>query len=199
MKTAAAQVVAWQQTLPGCEGLSLAVNISPVQLRDADLVELTTSILETTGLQTHDLTLEVTENALLQDMEGACRQLEALRAVGVRVAIDDFGTGYSSLSYLVRLPVDVVKIDQSFVKGLHVHSGRLVLVKAIADLALALGLDIVAEGVEQPEEQEVLMQLGCLHLQGYLFSPPVPDTEFAEWATSRFEEASSNATSPTRA
>jgi diguanylate cyclase (GGDEF)-like protein len=197
MKTAAAQVVAWQKSLAGCETLGLAVNISPVQFRDADLVEVTTSTLETTGLQTRNLTLEVTENALLQDMDGACRQLEALRALGVRVAIDDFGTGYSSLSYLVRLPVDVVKIDQSFVKGLHVHSGRLVLVKAIADLASALSLDIVAEGVEHPEEQEVLKQLGCLHLQGYYFSPPVPDMELAEWATLRFQEASSYATAPT--
>jgi diguanylate cyclase len=199
LKTAAAQVVAWQRTLPGCEQLTLAVNISPVQLRDADLVELTTSTLETTGLRTSGLTLEVTENALLQDIDGACRQLEALRTLGVRVAIDDFGTGYSSLSYLVRLPVDVVKIDQSFVKGLHVHSGRLVLVKAIADLALALGLDIVAEGVEHSEEQEVLRSLGCPHLQGYLYSRPLPEIELAEWVASRSCEESGYASTPATA
>jgi EAL domain-containing protein (putative c-di-GMP-specific phosphodiesterase class I) len=115
---------------------------------------------------------------LLQDIDGACTELEALRALGIRVAIDDFGTGYSSLSYLARLPVDVVKIDKSFVKGLHVHSGRKVLVRAIVDLASALGLDIVAEGVE-------LNELDCTYVQGFLYSPAISEMEFERWTAGR--------------
>ena len=182
LRTAAAQVAEWQRTLDGCEGLHLAVNLSPVQMRGDDLVDMVTTILHAAGLKAECLTLEVTESMLLLNLEAARRQLGALRALGVRVAIDDFGTGYSSLSYLSTLPADIVKIDRSFVKDLETGANSSVLVRAVVDMATALNLDIVAEGVEEVPQQIALNQLGCPHSQGYLFSPALPAAEFANLA-----------------
>jgi diguanylate cyclase len=182
LRTAAAQVAQWQTVIPGCEALRLAVNLSPVQMRDSSLVETITTILHASGLDPRFLTLEVTESMLLLDLEAARRQLHALRALGIRVAIDDFGTGYSSLSYLSRLPADVVKIDQSFVRDLANGSNSVVLVRAVIEMATALNLDVVAEGVEAVPQQVALNELGCPHSQGYLYSPAVPAAEFAELA-----------------
>jgi diguanylate cyclase len=178
LRTATAQVAAWRGTLIGCEDLRLAVNLSPVQMRGDDLVDTVTTILHAAGLDAEYLTLEVTESMLLLDLEAARRQLDALRAIGVSVAIDDFGTGYSSLAYLSRLPADVVKIDQSFVKDLESNSNSSVLVQAVIDMATALHLDIVAEGVEDVSQQMALTELGCPRSQGYLFSPAVPAADF---------------------
>ncbi|MGH9019167.1 MAG: putative bifunctional diguanylate cyclase/phosphodiesterase, partial [Acidimicrobiales bacterium] len=178
LRTAAAQVASWRRTLPGCENLRLAVNLSPVQMRGDDLVEAVSATLLAAGLAPECLTLEVTESMLLLDLEAARRQLDALRAIGVRIAIDDFGTGYSSLSYLSRLPADVVKIDRSFVTDLESNANSSVLVQAVIDMATALDLDIVAEGVEKLPQQMVLTDLGCPRSQGYLFSPAVPAAEF---------------------
>jgi EAL domain-containing protein (putative c-di-GMP-specific phosphodiesterase class I) len=149
-------------------------------MRGDDLVDGVTTILHAAGLDAECLTLEVTESMLLLDLEAARRQLDALRSIGVRVAIDDFGTGYSSLSYLSRLPADIVKIDQSFVKDLESNSNSSVLVQAVIDMATALHLDIVAEGVEEISQQVALTELGCPRSQGYLFSPAVPAAEFAD-------------------
>jgi EAL domain-containing protein (putative c-di-GMP-specific phosphodiesterase class I) len=157
--------------------------LSPVQLRGGDLVTVVTTILKAAELDAGSLTLEVTESTLLLNLEAARRQLDALRVLGVRVAIDDFGTGYSSLSYLSQLPADIVKIDQSFVKDLETRSNSSVLVRAVIDMATALHLDIVAEGVEEAAQQIVLNELGCPHSQGYLFSRPLPATEFANLAS----------------
>jgi diguanylate cyclase (GGDEF)-like protein len=179
LRHAAAQVVAWQRTLSGCENLSLAVNLSPVQLRDEDLVELVCSALMATSLAPRHLTLEVTESMLLVDLDHARGQLDALRQLGVRIAIDDFGTGYSSLSYLSSLPADVIKIDRSFVKDLEAGSAPSVLVQAVVDMAQALDLGVVAEGVENAQQQTVLTELGCPHSQGYLYSPAVDAPDFA--------------------
>jgi diguanylate cyclase (GGDEF)-like protein len=178
LRTAAAQVAAWQQTLPGCENLRLAVNLSPVQLRDDDLPGLIADTLLATSFSADQLTVEVTEGMLLVDLAGACRKLGALREMGVRVAIDDFGTGYSSLAYLSRLPADVVKIDRSFVRDLEGGTGPSVLVQAVVDMARALNLGIVAEGVERWEQQELLNKLGCPLSQGYLYSPALPSRQF---------------------
>ena len=182
LRTATAQVAEWQRTLVGCRDLGLAVNLSPVQMRGDDLVDMVTTILHAAGLEARYLTVEVTESMLLLDLEAARRQLDALRALGVRVAIDDFGTGYSSLSYLSKLPADVVKIDRSFVKDLESRSNASVLVQAVIDMATALDLDIVAEGVEEAPQQIALNELGCPHSQGYLFSPALPATDFAALA-----------------
>jgi EAL domain-containing protein (putative c-di-GMP-specific phosphodiesterase class I) len=172
LRTAGAQVVAWQTVLPGCGELELAVNLSPVQLSDSDLGSIVEGTLLSTGLAANRLTLEVTESVLLADLDLARRQLDALRELGIRIAIDDFGTGYSSLSYLARLPADQVKIDRSFVHDLQPNSGASVLVKAIIDMATGLGLDVIAEGVEQHSQQTLLTELGCPHAQGYLFAKP---------------------------
>jgi len=181
LRTAAAQVAAWQRTIEGCEQLELAVNLSPVQLRDGDLGEAVLATLLATSLPAEWLTLEVTETMLLLDLDRARRHLDVLRTAGVRVAIDDFGTGYSSFSYLSTLPADVIKIDQSFVKDLEVGTGPFVLVQAVIDMARGLRLDIVAEGVEESGQQAMLNELGCPHSQGYLFSPALPPVEFARF------------------
>jgi diguanylate cyclase (GGDEF)-like protein len=178
LATACAQVVGWQQSLPACRDLDLAVNLSPAQLRDPDFLLVLTTSLHRTGLQAARLTLEVTEGMLLQDLGFARRQLDAARALGVRVAIDDFGTGYSSLAYLAKLPADQVKIDQSFVTGLTIDSGAVALVKGIIDMARALNLDVLAEGVEEQSQQDILSRLGCPHSQGYLYSKPVSAEAF---------------------
>jgi EAL domain-containing protein (putative c-di-GMP-specific phosphodiesterase class I) len=158
------------------------VNISPVQLYGDDLVAQTSEILAETGFEPSCLTLEITEGTLLDDLEIARERLSALRSLGVRIAIDDFGTGYSSLAYMSGLPADTVKIDRSFVKGLTVRSGPSVLVQAVVDMANALGLSVVAEGVEDAEQQAVLNQLYCPFSQGFLYSPPLPAIRFAELA-----------------
>lgn len=181
LRTAAAQVVRWQAELPGCEQLELSVNLSPLQLRDADLVTSVVDALADTKLDPRLLTLEVTESTLLTDLDLARNHLDSLRALGIRVAIDDFGTGYSSLSYLSRLPADVVKIDRSFVKDLDQYSGAVALVRGIIEMARALGLDVLAEGVELVEQQEILGQLGCPRYQGYLFCKPLPAEEFRSY------------------
>jgi diguanylate cyclase (GGDEF)-like protein len=187
LRTAAAQVVAWQHMLPGCQDLQLAVNLSPIQLRDDDLLSLITDTLIATSLRADHLTLEVTESMLLADLVRARKQLASLRSLGVSVAIDDFGTGYSSLSYLSELPADVIKIDRSFVRELETGSGPSVLVQAVVDMAKALKLGIVAEGVERKEQQELLTQLGCPQSQGFLYSPALPSAEFADLARSWHE------------
>jgi diguanylate cyclase (GGDEF)-like protein len=179
--TAAAQVVDWQHSIPGCAELHLSVNLSTVQLRDENLVELVSSALTATGLAPEHLTLEVTESMLLTDLATARRQLNELRQMGVRVAIDDFGTGYSSLSYLSRLPADIIKIDRSFVQDLEANSGSSVLTKAIVTMANGLKLETVAEGVENIGQQHTLNELGCHFSQGFLYSPAIPVQNFARF------------------
>jgi EAL domain-containing protein (putative c-di-GMP-specific phosphodiesterase class I) len=134
-------------------------------------------VLDRTGLPAVQLTLEVTEGVLLRDVDLVVEQLQALRRLGVRIAIDDFGTGYSSLSYLRRLPADIIKIDRSFVQDLHSGGSSTTLVASIIELARSLRLEVVAEGVETPEQRDVLGDLACSHAQGYLFGRPRPAEE----------------------
>jgi EAL domain-containing protein (putative c-di-GMP-specific phosphodiesterase class I) len=121
----------------------------------------------------YGIDLEVTEAALLQDVEGMSRKLRELRAAGIHIALDDFGIGYASLGLLSKLPVDLIKIDRSFIRGLPRDPPSRALVTSIIGFAAALGLTTVAEGVEAPEQLEMLAQLKCNQWQGYLFSPPV--------------------------
>ena len=173
LQTAAAQAVQWNVSRPGGTELTLAVNVSPVQIGQADFVASVLAALELSGLPPASLILEVTEGLRLHDWTESCARLNELRRLGVRVAIDDFGTGYSSLSYLADLPADIVKIDQSFVRDLLVRASAVVLVRAVMDLATSLGLDVIAEGVESQAQQTVLTDLGCPHSQGYFHSPPL--------------------------
>ncbi len=155
----------------------MAVNVSAQQLVRSDLVDLTLRALEATGVEPGRLTLELTEEAAVQDLNRTASRLQALRAAGVHVAVDDFGTGYSSMQYLSRLPVDILKIDQKFVFGLGRSSEDDVLVRSIIRLADELGLDVIAEGVETRAQADFLIAHGCRLAQGFLFSPPRPLAE----------------------
>ena len=158
--------------------LRISVNLSSRQLDLPSIADDVALVLLTGGLAPDKLCLEITESALLHDPSAAMAQLTRLRDLGVRIALDDFGTGYSSLSYLEKLPVDVLKIDRSFVRQLRVDTTRLAVVRAIIDLAKALDLDVVAEGIEDRREAELLEGLGCEMAQGYLFSRPVTTRAF---------------------
>ncbi|MFJ4344947.1 putative bifunctional diguanylate cyclase/phosphodiesterase [Pseudomonas sp. NPDC089401] len=164
------------------EGLEVrvSVNLSVYQLRQGKLVSLVRQVLEETGLAPHLLELELTESQLLDSVEHIITTFQQLHGLGVKLAIDDFGTGYSSLSYLKRLPVDYVKIDQAFIRGLQVGSQDAAITTAIITMAGSLGLKVVAEGVETPEQLALLREQGCDEVQGYLISRPVPEPEFRE-------------------
>jgi diguanylate cyclase (GGDEF)-like protein/PAS domain S-box-containing protein len=156
---------------------SVEVNLSARQIDDPRIVQTVEAVLSRTGLPPECLTLEITESALMQDAASALAVLRALKGLGVLLAIDDFGTGYSSLSYLQRFPLDLLKVDRSFVEGLGVSAEGDEIVSAIINLAHALGLEVVAEGVETATQLDVLRSLRCDFAQGFLFSRPMPATE----------------------
>jgi diguanylate cyclase (GGDEF)-like protein len=154
--------------------LRMAVNLSPRQFQDGDVVADVAAALAETGFPAAQLTLEVTEGVLVRDVDTVVAQLEALRQLGIRIAIDDFGTGFSGLSYLRRLPADIIKIDRSFVGDLPAGRSATTLITSIVELARTLGLDVVAEGVETEEQRRALRELDCPQAQGYLFARPEP-------------------------
>ncbi len=158
----------------------LAVNLSAQQLLLPGFVEQVERLLQITGADPHDLTLEVTESVLIDGLEAAAAVLAPLRARGFHISLDDFGTGYSSLSYLKQLPVDELKIDGSFVRDATDDPRGRALIEAITAVASVLGLDVVAEGVESAEQAELLVACGCTILQGYWFARPMPVAEFEE-------------------
>jgi diguanylate cyclase (GGDEF)-like protein/PAS domain S-box-containing protein len=174
LSSAIAQAAEWSQARWNGTGLLVWVNLSARQLGDRDLVEQVSGSLRQHGVPPHQLGLEITETALLQDAEGAVAALGALRTLGVRLAIDDFGTGYSSLSYLKRLPVDAVKVDRSFVDGLALDGDDSAIVAAVTGMARALRLTTIAEGVESVGQLYALRRLGCDLAQGFFFSTPQP-------------------------
>ncbi|MET3523540.1 bifunctional diguanylate cyclase/phosphodiesterase [Mesorhizobium abyssinicae] len=151
----------------------LAVNVSPLQLRDAGFAEQVASILADTGLAPQRLQLEITESVLLENSDASRAALTALRESGVGIVLDDFGTGYSSLSYLRRHAIDKLKIDRSFVRLLDGEANAAAIVKALIDLAVALGVDVTAEGVETEAQKILLVAMGCRQFQGYFLSPPL--------------------------
>jgi EAL domain-containing protein (putative c-di-GMP-specific phosphodiesterase class I) len=165
----------WQAL--GLGPVRVAVNVSVQQIRRRTFVDhvlAATADCETDGI---GVDLEITETGLLHDMEGASRKLRELRAAGMRIAIDDFGTGYSSLGLLSKLPVDILKIDRSFISGLPSDRASVTLVSSIIGLASAFNLAVVAEGVETLGQLELLRRLRCDYSQGYLHSRPVPTAE----------------------
>lgn len=151
-----------------------AVNVSPTQLGTPDFVERVLSALDEAQVSPNHVELELTESALVKHEAIARQQLEALSRAGLRLALDDFGTGFSSLSYLQSLPFDVIKIDRAFVANLESNPRSRAVAAAIVDLARALSLDVVAEGVETAAQRDVLVDLGCIYAQGWLFSKPLP-------------------------
>ncbi len=131
------------------------------------------------------LTLEVTESGFIENPREALAMLEALRSMGVRLSVDDFGTGYSSLSYLAHMPVDEIKVDQSFVRGLEQDAALVAVVSAAADMGHRLGLSVVAEGVETEEQARILRDIGCDVAQGYLYARPMSPPELLPWLAGR--------------
>jgi EAL domain-containing protein (putative c-di-GMP-specific phosphodiesterase class I) len=162
-----------EATTWGHNGPSVSVNVSAHQLGDHDLIAAVREALVDSGLTPRRLILEVTETAVMEDAEHAVRVLRDLKGLGVRIAVDDFGTGYSSLLYLKRLPVDELKIDRSFVAGLPDDPEDQAIVSSVIALARAVGLRVVAEGVETAEQRQALKDLGCDYGQGYLWGRPV--------------------------
>ncbi len=162
--------------------VTVGVNVSAAQLQRPELVDEVRAALAGAGLPASALTLEITETAMLADPGAAAARLRELKALGVTLAVDDFGTGYSSLGYLQRFPVDVLKIDKTFVDGVAVPGHDPVLTRAIAALGGALGLRVVAEGIERPAQAAALSALGCALGQGYLFARPLPAAEFTALA-----------------
>ncbi len=177
METACAQLAKWA-IHPGMAELTIAVNVSVRQFRQTDFVDQVLEALKRTGANPHLLKLELTESLLAENVEDIIEKMFALKGKGVGFSLDDFGTGYSSLSYLKRLPLDQLKIDQSFVRDVLNDPDDAAIAKTIVALGQSLGMGVIAEGVETEEQREVLARLGCHAYQGYLFSRPLPVEEF---------------------
>ena len=164
----------WQSRHGGDTPLSISVNLSGKQFKQPDLVDRVKQVLYQTGLDASALRLEITESMIMENADAATAMLRQLRSINVQLSIDDFGTGYSSLSYLHRFPVNILKIDKSFVSRMSMDEESLGIVETIITLASKLKMNVVAEGIETPEQCEKLKALHCQYGQGYLFSKPVP-------------------------
>ena len=194
LEEAATTLHRWQND-PACAAwatkLTMAVNVSARQFREADFISRIESLIARVGIDAFSLELELTESVLVDDLEATLEKMAQLRSHGVRFALDDFGTGYSSMAYLKRLPLDVLKIDRSFTMDIDApeHSGQgkrpAVLIDAIVAMAHQLDLRVLAEGVETLAQQERLLRSGCDLFQGYRFSRPLPEAEFRAWAAAQ--------------
>ena len=178
LETACRQGQQWLDA--GLPPVVLAVNVSPRQFHLTDLVHCVSSVLASSGFPAHCLELEITESALAEQPEDALKVLRRMGDLGVRLAVDDFGTGYSSLAHLKRFPIDVLKIDQSFIREIPQSADDMAISAAIIAMGHSMGLEVLAEGVETAEQLAFLRERGCQSYQGYLRSRPVPAAEFAE-------------------
>jgi EAL domain-containing protein (putative c-di-GMP-specific phosphodiesterase class I) len=163
----------WQQLDPSLKDLSVSVNVSPRQLRDSRIASDVAQALQTAGLEPADLVLEITEGAVMVDVETAIRRLEALRALGVSLAIDDFGTGHSSLALLRRLPVDTIKVDKLFVDAIATDPTAAAFLETIVRMAEILSLEVVVEGIESVEQAILIASFGTVRGQGYHLGRPM--------------------------
>jgi EAL domain-containing protein (putative c-di-GMP-specific phosphodiesterase class I) len=177
LDTACRQLAVWA-TDERTQNLKLAVNVSAQQFRQRDFVERVAAAVHTHSVVPSCLKLELTESVVLSDVTDVVAKMHALKALGVGLSMDDFGTGYSSLSYLKQLPLDQLKIDQSFVRDIANDPNDAVMVQTIIDLAKNFRLNVIAEGVETEAQLSFLKMHGCMAYQGYLFSRPVPIEEF---------------------
>jgi EAL domain-containing protein (putative c-di-GMP-specific phosphodiesterase class I) len=173
LETACLQLAVWARSEATAE-LTVAVNISPRQFRQPGFAHKVLDIIDRTGVDAHKLKLELTEGTLLEDVEGVIVTMEMLKDRGVGFSLDDFGTGYSSLAYLKRLPLEQLKIDQSFVRDVLIDANDAVIADTIVGLARSLGLAVIAEGVETEAQRSFLAEHGCYAYQGSLFGRPVP-------------------------
>ena len=181
LESACAQLALWSSD-PAKAGLTIAVNVSAYQFRQHYFVDQVLAALRKTGADPRRLKLELTESLLVRDVEALIGKMEVLRARGVGFALDDFGTGYSSLAYLRRLPIDQLKIDQSFVRDVLRNTGDATIVRSIVALGRSLGLGVIAEGVETTAQRSFLSSVGCFACQGYLTGRPMPIDEFEAFA-----------------
>jgi diguanylate cyclase (GGDEF)-like protein len=177
LREACGQAWRWKTRFPKDSPASVSVNISAQGFGQADIVRQVATALQETGLDPRSLRLEITESVAMADAERARTILTELKALGVRISLDDFGTGYSSLSYLQRFPVDMLKIDQSFVVGMDQNNECREIIRTILNLAATLGLDVIAEGTETAAQVDYLQGLDCRFAQGYFFSRPLPIDE----------------------
>jgi EAL domain-containing protein (putative c-di-GMP-specific phosphodiesterase class I) len=176
----------WRQQ--GLPHLSMAVNLSAIQLRNVSLPQIIANALKDNDLPASALTLEITESVAMQDPLVSIQRLSAIRELGVQLAMDDFGTGYSSLAYLKRLPLNYLKLDRTFVQDLETDSNDATICMASIGLAHDLGLMVVAEGVETRGQHYYLANLGCNVYQGYYYSRPMPEAQAYEWIRARFDK-----------
>ena len=177
LRTACQQLQTWQQN-PQKSHLKLAVNISAIQFQQIDFVNKVSTLLSEYKGVSHLLKLELTESVMLDHVKEAIEKIQTLKNIGVQFSLDDFGTGYSSLTYLKQLPLDQLKIDQSFVRDITTDPNAAVITRTIIGMAQNLGLEVIAEGIETEEQLKLLIQYGCHYYQGYLISRPVPIDAF---------------------
>lgn len=177
LQTACAQLKVWEANLHARD-LSLAVNVSARQFRKPDFVNQVSELIEQTHINPARLKLELTESTVLENVTDTIAKMQALKPLGVRFSMDDFGTGYSSLAYLTQLPLDQLKIDQSFVRNIGTKSTDALIVQTIIGMAINLGIEVIAEGVETQDQRDFLWRAGCKLYQGYLFGKPVSSEEF---------------------
>jgi len=183
LRTACTQMKAWHDA--GLPKINIAVNLSARQFRQPNLVEVIAQALRDSGLEPGYLELEITESMMMDNVEQAALTLGKLKATGIKLSIDDFGTGYSSLSYLKRLPIDVLKIDRTFVSDITGDADGAPIVRSIITLAHSLKLKVIAEGVETGEQLAYLRAHRCDVMQGYYFSKPLSVVDFTKLAQQR--------------
>lgn len=179
LETACEQAMKWQQL--GIQDIKINVNVSAKQFRQKGFIRQVSNALESSGLQPHLLNLEITENLLIENTADSIYLLDKLNDMGVSLSIDDFGTGYSSMAYLKRLPIDILKIDQSFVRGVPDDAEDVAIIDAICAVSRSLRINVIAEGVENKAQFNFLKNLGITGVQGYLFSQPVPAKDLEEF------------------
>jgi EAL domain-containing protein (putative c-di-GMP-specific phosphodiesterase class I) len=185
MHEAAQTLAIWDATAGEKLPIYVGVNLSAIQVARDDIAALVRSALKASGLTGERLTLELTESSIVQDPARATRVFDDLKALNATVAMDDFGTGYSSLAYLQRLPIDVLKIDRSFVSGMMVDPDSVAIVRAVLSLAEALGMSTTAEGIESVELATTLATLGCASGQGFYFAKPLEADSAPDYWRSR--------------
>ncbi|MET0677292.1 MAG: EAL domain-containing protein, partial [Bradyrhizobium sp.] len=178
LNKACAQNMAWQRR--GLRPVTMAVNLSPRQFTDQNLLQDVDEALLASGMSAVLLQLEVTESMVMRNVSRAIKLLDAIQSRGIRLAIDDFGTGYSSMSLMKQFPIDTIKIDRSFVRDLPVDSEDQAIAQAIISMGKALGMTVIAEGVETVEQEAFLRNHACDEMQGFLFSRPLPPRQLAE-------------------
>ena len=195
LNEAARTLAAWDARAGGSCGVSMSVNVSAIQLQRDQIPAALQAALDAHGVAGGRMKLEITESALIADPDRIARTTEALKALGATLAMDDFGTGYSSLAYLQKLPIDILKIDRSFVTGMLADRDKVAIVRAVLSLAQALGMKTVAEGVETIECAQTLSALGCTYGQGYFYARPLEEEEAYALLTARNPPATSSSAS----